>query len=526
MIYVAFLCLFAVAFGQSQDNPSKRIVEKCQRSVDVAIIGAGASGAYSAYKLKDKKMTIEVIELTDSIGGRHLTTTLPDVSDVKLELGQRVFSNLHEISMKLVKELGLTQEEFLDALGEKGNNRFYLRGQTFTQQDLERGVKIPYELTSEEKQNQAKIVSFYFQKLTGSPLKYMTREERLRVKVIQTNRPLYQHTIDEALDLVASPEGKQFFKDIVKGQYSIYKDSSALLPFTFELDYNSNNSTFFKIKEGMDSLPKKLIEKFLKSDPQRNYLTLNRKLEGIQRFQNMTYVLQLKLTKTESGRTFELGPEEFICAERVILALPKDSLDHLNWSILKNWKLSTALNALKPVPEQKIILSFSKPFWLQQEPYKAKVKCTDTILGSVHDLGSSNNKFLLMTSLNFGEEVHEMSRLNFQGKAIDGSVPGLLQVTVDLKDRVVSELTKIFSVKEQISVLGGVSKFWTLPPHIGGSTVWRAGYHWEDIRDTLLRPSFSDNIYIASPDIAFGTRQAWTEGGLENVEIIMEKYIL
>lgn len=149
----------------------------------------------------------------------------------------------------------------------------------------------------------------------------------------------------------------------------------------------------------------------------RNKLSLNRKLDAIQRLSNMTYLLKLKATRTVDGRTLETvrdsltyttyicrfnyiptskennrqspttaltpdytlqpnsthssrqlptlptlqttpdktrptsprtrpcqslttplcpqGLEEFLCARQVILALPKDSMDHLQWSELK-----------------------------------------------------------------------------------------------------------------------------------------------------------------------------------------------
>ncbi|XP_059142348.1 aplysianin-A-like isoform X3 [Physella acuta] len=438
-----------------------------------------------------------------------------------------MYADIHPIMQRLVSELGLTQEVFPEGWANK--ERFYLKGQHYRQEDIEsNSVTLPYDLTPEEKQNQGNIVKFYFKKLTGLDLQpLMPREQRLLLKVIKTNKRLYEHRIDEALDLVASPGGKEFFKAIVKSRYAIYKDASALLVFGDEMDYNNANTTLYKVREGMDSIPKKLIEKFTMASSS-NKVTFNRKLEAIQRFQNMTYILKLKETKTVDGRIIELGPEEFLCAKQVILAIPKDSLDHLQWSGTKGWTQRMALNAVRPVPEHRVVMSFNVDFWSGTDfPKMTNIKFTDTVLGSLQALGKSNNQNLLLATLNSGEEVRQLERLNL-GSPTQGSLNGTLQVSEDLKSAIVDKLFEIFKLQSRslINPISSVARFWTVPPHVGGVTVWRAGFHFEDARQSLQHPSLIDKVYIVTPDIAFGNRQEWTEGGLEDVDRIMQKYIL
>ncbi|XP_059142346.1 L-amino-acid oxidase-like [Physella acuta] len=524
MKYTILLCLFGLAFGQL--DPNWRITDQCQRNVDVAVIGAGATGSYAAYMLKDKNLAVEVVEMSNSIGGRHLTAYMPGAPDVPVELGQRAYADIHDIMQKIVPELGLTPLEFPEALGIQGSRRYFLRGKNIKEEEIISGIQLPYTLTPEEKQNQGRIVQHYYKKLTGLELtQKLSMPERLQVKVIKTNRPLHEHKLDEALDLVASPEGKEFFKAIVKGKWSLSEDASAWLPFGFEMDYNRDNTTFYRVKEGMDAIPKKLIEKFTNVSP-RNVMTFNRKVEAIQRFQNMTYILKLKETKTVDGRTFELGPEEFLCAQQIILAIPKHSLEHLQWSVTKDYKNREALKALRTVPQVQVAMTFTYPFWQATANEKAKVKFTDTILGSAHDLGASNNKYILLASLNYGEQVRQIERLNLQGNSTSGSAQGVYQVSEVLKDTLLDILSKMYDVSrdKMIQPVYSVSKIWTLPPHTGGLTVWRAGYNYEDVRKVLLRPSIVDKVFIATPDIAFGARQAWTEGGLIDVQSIISTY--
>ena len=57
--------------------------------IDVAVVGGGVSGAYAAWRLAShhKYSKIRLYELSDRIGGRLLSMTMPEMPHVKAELG-------------------------------------------------------------------------------------------------------------------------------------------------------------------------------------------------------------------------------------------------------------------------------------------------------------------------------------------------------------------------------------------------------------------------------------------------------
>ena len=57
--------------------------------IDIAIIGAGVSGVYSAWKLKQKypNKKIVVFEGSDHVGGRLLSVKPPEIPNMVAELG-------------------------------------------------------------------------------------------------------------------------------------------------------------------------------------------------------------------------------------------------------------------------------------------------------------------------------------------------------------------------------------------------------------------------------------------------------
>jgi protoporphyrinogen oxidase len=76
--------------------------------LDVAIVGAGMSGLYSAYRLssdysyKDKK--IHIFELSNRIAGRLFTVKLPETDHVYGELGGMRYLKTQEIVRALIED--------------------------------------------------------------------------------------------------------------------------------------------------------------------------------------------------------------------------------------------------------------------------------------------------------------------------------------------------------------------------------------------------------------------------------------
>ena len=110
------------------------------KTIDVAIIGAGVTGAYSAYRLsQDRPGTIELFEAEDRVGGRLWSHHWPE-ADAMVELGGEAFSPVHAYVTGLVKHLGITPEphKAFNAL-----NRLYLRNSMLSYADLLKSASFP-----------------------------------------------------------------------------------------------------------------------------------------------------------------------------------------------------------------------------------------------------------------------------------------------------------------------------------------------------------------------------------------------
>ena len=88
---------------------------------DLAIVGAGVSGLYSAWRVLEDAaanahaLKVTVFESGDRVGGRLLSVKPPFVNDTLVELGGMRFSESQRLTRDLIAALGLESRELADA---------------------------------------------------------------------------------------------------------------------------------------------------------------------------------------------------------------------------------------------------------------------------------------------------------------------------------------------------------------------------------------------------------------------------
>jgi len=126
--------------------------------LDVAIIGGGCAGTYSAWRLQQETgadNSISLFEYSDRIGGRLYSVTVPGVPSLKAELGgMRYIQESHKMVADLVEHLKLQTRDFHmgapDPVG-ANCNLFYLRGRHLRLHELADPDKVPYNLAWSER---------------------------------------------------------------------------------------------------------------------------------------------------------------------------------------------------------------------------------------------------------------------------------------------------------------------------------------------------------------------------------------
>ena len=83
--------------------------------LDIAVVGGGVSGAYSAWRLQGEAHSdrIALFEYSDRIGGRLFSVTMPGLPNVKAEVGgMRYIKNAHPVVTSVVEHLKIPTAPF------------------------------------------------------------------------------------------------------------------------------------------------------------------------------------------------------------------------------------------------------------------------------------------------------------------------------------------------------------------------------------------------------------------------------
>ncbi|RUS82270.1 hypothetical protein EGW08_009948 [Elysia chlorotica] len=544
------LCL-ALALLSAGCSAKQEKNNKCSVEHDVAIVGAGISGAYSAFKLKEDGLNIGMYEYSDRIGGRFYTEHLPDVPDQNVELGgMRLINKLHVLLQGLIKDLNLTEKVLLYGSDATYPSRVFRRNVSMTSEQFSSG-DIPYNLTSEEKANQADLLRYLFRKLTGDSLDNVT-EESVFDLTVPDGRKLYMLSTPEALSLVASPEAHSY---LLNGNHFNNPNTSATdMVYYYFGSHGRQKYTgddVLTIEEGFNQIVISAVDQFLQASRSHS-IEKNMKLEAITGKAGK-YVLQFRRTVTVDDETIELHHREStttVCAKKVILALPKYALSQLDWKPLRSKEYEDLLEGTFVAHTSKVFMSYENPWWIDQARYPTRVLDASG-LGEVYDWGQSNltGHWTLLVSYTKQMSTDTEWALNngldegqIEGSTggladmiagpdtvlprIPGSVVGANRVTAPLKDYLYERLALAFgiprcAIPEPVS---SIARFWVKYPFGGGWVFSRPGYTFQELIKGYRRPSKNDDVFVVGNDYSARDTTGWSEGALWTVEQMMGEY--
>jgi monoamine oxidase len=136
----------------------------------ITVVGAGLSGLYSAYLLKNAGYEVTIIEAKNRIGGRILSVT-DDESKLTAELGGEWIQENHTTIKSLCKELEIELKSFVNQkdilLGDKLIESNLVKPNPDTKEILRRVTSLYEKMSAEKKQGLDKLDIFSFLKYQG-----------------------------------------------------------------------------------------------------------------------------------------------------------------------------------------------------------------------------------------------------------------------------------------------------------------------------------------------------------------------
>lgn len=520
--------------------------------VDIAIVGAGVSGVYSAWKLKKKypSKKIVVYEASERTGGRLLSVTPPNIPDMVAELGgMRILKNNQPLIVKLIDELNALlpeneQIELYDFPVDKDQNIAYLRGEYLRLVDFSQNPdKVPYQLPFLERgcSPGGVILNGIEQIVPGITNPKLTDEERHKMaqNASFAGKPLYQQGFWNVLSRVISGEAYLFGRDA--GGYSstlMNWNAADAIPW-YLVDFGITPE-YKGFKKGFQQIPDTL-RKFFEKDG--GEVRLSARLDGF------TY---------ENGQ-FNLSiNKESVLAGALILAMPCRSLELLSPGSppLQAPHVRALISSVTPRPLFKLFTTYSSPWWRSagytddqgnNVPVESGRSVTDLPIrqtyywpkndGSAAKAGES----MLLASYDDGTNIgfwdglrprrsqawaerkdHGVSRNPYEGKGeAANSDWDNYKAPAEMVAELARQLQQMHGLSYTPEVNSAAFRDWGEDPFGGGWNSWNIGVKSWEVKEKITQPVKDMRLYICGE--AYSDAQGWVEGALQTADIMLPK---
>ncbi|MDQ3279930.1 MAG: FAD-dependent oxidoreductase [Acidobacteriota bacterium] len=519
--------------------------------LDIAIVGGGVSGAYSAWRLQQElgaEARIALFEYSNRIGGRLFTVTLPGLPNVKAEIGgMRYIPSQHPTVTNLINHLKLPTKNFpMGAPDPQGSkcNLFYLRGKHLRLHELNDPDKVPYNMAWSERglgptNLQVQVMNNIYPNFGNLSLC-----DQMKVKAF--GKPLWQFGFWDLMYRVLSNEGYQFMKD-AGGYDANVANANAVtqLPAT---EY-SDETKFLTLRDGYDQLPITLARQFCDEmkggiDPKER-VRMNSRLAEIRIHDTGEYRYELifepTITENYKTRLHEEGTQYTVRAKKVILAMPRRSLELIRSTFFDDPWLRANIPSVLIQSAFKLCLAYERPWW-RSLGLTAGRSVTDLPIRQVYYFGTEAEQegglpflnSLLMASYNDISTVPFWKGLEL-GKKFEGYTPSCLERGVDKivpdmefqpTDEMVyiasKQVAQVHALPEIPQPYSAVYHSWNEDPYGGGWHEWKANYRLDQIMCRMRKPVEAEDIHIVGEAYSYG--QGWVEGALDTAESTLQYF--
>lgn len=486
---------------------------------DTAIIGAGVSGLYTAWRLVTSgtdPSSIAVYEAGERLGGRLWSVHMKAESALPAELGGMFFNDRQPLVYGLcARVFGLDMEAVTPQ-----PDFAWLRARRFRVEQFADPEILPYRLAADEQgMSYGQLLLLAARRIAPELDKHWpfdpggTREATLAYLrgARFDGRPLTDWGFWNLLARVISNEAWAALRDIVSSHtlFANWNGYDALVSLVLE-----QSGDWHRLTRGYQHLPERLATELESAG-----VTIHRR-HALRRVDNADSRLILHLDK--AGETVQMN------TERLVLALPRHALAGVvaRSPDLQHGKLGESLNAVAGIPACKIFLTFDTPWWrdVPDGPGKIRrgtygVSHTDLPLRQCYYLGmdQATGRGLMLASYADGQAVSFWKAL-----AGDSGRDPALHTRLGARGR--AEIRRQLAQMHDVEVpepADAIFVNWSVPPFGGGWHNWQPGWRSWEVMATMRRPDPARALHVCGE--AFSAAQGWVEGALESAEIMLEE---
>lgn len=550
------------------------------QAIDTAIIGAGVSGLYSAWRLTQDANNpepadqVQIFEMGDRIGGRLESVQLPGM-EITGELGGMRYMTSQEIVTALIENVfknelksipfpmgdnatlfgyfrkqrsRMNAWEEAQKKGEKFQTRYYLNENDLGYSADQLFNKLIYDVLAADPW----FMNKYGHLIDNEkPYQYTFKINREQWNDIKPNLTYHFEGPYNGMKVndigfwnlikdQVSQEGYTFLS-VAGGYYSNTINWNAAVAFPYMVgDFSNAGSVYKTIDGGYDLIAYALAQSYLKN-PGANIWMGNR-LETFSKQTSGPYNYTLVFFNEASQSKWILE------TNKIILAMPRRSLELLdqnNFFFNQDTKKVLQKNIASVIkePSLKILMGFERPWWQEDFGTKAGHSITDLPMRQCYYFGTDpdNSHSLFLGSYNdmrtitFWQALANSHRVSGpQRKLFQPRSTGLLTASA-FSDKLLSNQATQVMVNEAVNQIKEVHgretipdpyvtwyKDWTLDPYGGGYHAWKANYNIRKVMPYMRNPDKAEKIYVCGE--AYSDQQGWVEGAFCVAENMLEEH--
>jgi monoamine oxidase len=514
--------------------------------LDVAIVGGGVAGVYTAYRLltakpKDGseladlaaqrtsgKLRVSVFEQSPHVGGRLLSATPPGMPNTTVELGGMRYMSTHTYVKALVEnKLRLRTHPFPV---DEPQSIAYLRGERFREADLPNcgtpgGPTLPYNLSWSERVGDPR-------NLLGNALDALipglTAMDPAKMwKTLKTVKVDGKHIYDYGLwNLVAKTLS-----------YEAYTLARAIGGYDcLTMNYNAVNTAV----ESFEFVPGTTFSSFVDG-----FQEVPHRLAEMTRAEGGEVLVQkgLRSVTTDTGPGFVLTFDDgsVVRAHKVILAMPRRSLELLDpvgpLFDPDNQKVRALIQSVDGIPLFKLFACYHYPWWeaagVTQGRSLSDLPIRQTYYWGVEgrqDGGDpANTNAVVLAS--YDDELNTQFWAGYRDRHVEGVYPNAIdssdprwrdhQAPAGMVEEAHRQLMELHDVKYAPKPYAAAYRDWAEDPFGGAVHLWKIHEKSWEVIPQMIQPDPALDLYICGE--AYSQHQTWVEGALETAELVLQK---
>lgn len=553
--------------------------------IEVAVIGAGTSGLYTAYRLvADKKFSasdVQIFDMSNKLGGRLESVIMPGM-DFWGELGGMRYLTSQQIVTTLIegytdpddhtKKIPVLKDVMTPVpfpMGDSTKLLMYLRKERFKQDAWNvaqsEGKKLPtrYYLNDDDLGFSSDQL---FNKIIYDVLMADPWVAETYGKLIKRGETIYDYSFEltsfdwdqikprlvynfpnspydgrKVNDLgfwnlikdQVSQEGYEFLAN-AGGYYSNTINWNSAEAFPYMVGDFSAGTIYKTIEEGYDSIAYALANSYMENEgaciwSENKLITFKKNYELGATYQYELVFLNLKTDK-----------EWKVYANKIVLGMPRKSLELLDqnnffFNINQNSTLNYNIRSVIMEPAFKILMGFPYPWW-KELGIDSGHSITDLPMRQCYYFGTdpqTDNSMLLgsygdMETETFWKALSD-DKILFEVKAAkSASLKELhelddVQATKLMVGELMNQLRELHG--DQVNIpepYVTYFKDWTDDPFGAGYHAWKAGYSVKNVMPYMRKPVVDEAIHIIGE--AYSDQQGWVEGAFCVAEKMLQDH--